>query len=605
MEPSALLTFLFLPAAVAVINLFLPVRAAKALTLLTLLYLLYCAITLWPSASPGSSSVYLGVDRLAAFVLLFAQILSTVILLFSLKGVRRDIERFFFVLFPLTVAFCNGVLLSRHALLFLIFWGLSGVSLYLFALLGKDAEASAAAKKTFIIIGGSDVFLILGLVLLIGSRPVDLWWLDKLNLRPEAPLYWLAFVSLLIASLAKAGGFPLHTWVPDFSKSSPIESVALLPASLDKLLGIFLLARMMTSLFVVGLTVKMIVVSIGAFTIISAVMMALSQHNGRRMLGYHAVSQVGYMIMGVGSGNPLAFAGGLFHMINHTIYKSNLFLSLGSVEKQTGSSEFDDLGGLAKSMPLTFIMALVGALAISGIPPFNGFFSKWMIYQGLLETAKTLPVGYQLWMLICLILAIFGSALTLASFVKFLHAVFLGRNPGTHKVREAPINQWLATGILAFLCAIFGLFAVALPLKKLIVPVMVDLGMPEAMQFIGFFHPLLLLGLFAVVFGLGILLYFLVRTVRYDDVYLGGQPADPRFRITGSDFYREVREMPVLNKIFAAADKKYCDVYEMGSKGTFAFSGWLQKLHPGLLPLYILYIFLGLLILGLVINIGG
>jgi multicomponent Na+:H+ antiporter subunit A len=374
MEPSALLTFLFLPAAVAVINLFLPVPAAKALTLLTLLYLLYCAITLWPSASPGSSSVYLGVDRLAAFVLLFAQILSTVILLFSLKGVRRDIERFFFVLFPLTVAFCNGVLLSRHALLFLIFWGLSGVSLYLFALLGKDAEASAAAKKTFIIIGGSDVFLILGLVLLIGSRPVDLWWLDKLNLRPEAPLYWLAFVSLLIASLAKAGGFPLHTWVPDFSKSSPIESVALLPASLDKLLGIFLLARMMTSLFVVGLTVKMIVVSIGAFTIISAVMMALSQHNGRRMLGYHAVSQVGYMIMGVGSGNPLAFAGGLFHMINHTIYKSNLFLSLGSVEKQTGSSEFDDLGGLAKSMPLTFIMALVGHWRSPAFRPLTASF---------------------------------------------------------------------------------------------------------------------------------------------------------------------------------------------------------------------------------------
>ena len=172
------------------------------------------------------------------------------------------------------------------------------------------------------------------------------------------------------------------------------------------------------------------------------------------------------MIMGVAGGSALAFAGGLFHLINHTIYKSNLFLALGSVEKKAGTNELDELGGLARTMPRTFLAALVGAFAISGVPPFNGFFSKWMIYQGLLEKAATLPKGYAVWLLICLVLAVFGSALTLASFMKFLHAVFLGQpRERLAKVTEAPANQWLATGVLALLCAGFGLLAREIPLK--------------------------------------------------------------------------------------------------------------------------------------------
>jgi len=337
-------------------------------------------------------------------------------------------------------------------------------------------------------------------------------------------------------------------------------------------------------------------------TVIFAVMMAMIQHNGRKLLGYHAVSQVGYMIIGIGSGCVLAFAGGLFHLVNHTIYKSNLFLSLGSVEKQTGSNDLDELGGLGKKMPLTFIMAIIGAFSISGIPPFNGFFSKWMIYQGLLEMARDLTPGQQLWLLVCLILAVFGSALTLASFLKFLHAIFLGKRPAKYnRIREAGINQWLATGLLSALCVLFGLFALQIPLQKLIYPVLVESGYPIP-EFLGTYNPLLVLGLIAIAFLLGIIVYLFIKNVRFDENYLGGMPALEKYRITGTGFYNEVRNMRPLQQLYNAAEKKYFDIYDLGSRFTFSLSGLFQKGHPGQLQLYVLYILIGVLVFMLLIR---
>ena len=113
--------------------------------------------------------------------------------------------------------------------------------------------------------------------------------------------------------------------------------------------------------------------------------MALVQHNYKKLLGYHAVSQVGYMIIGFGLGSVIGIAAGLFHMINNALYKSGLFLSAGAIEHRTGKEDIDDLGGLSKAMPVTFFAALIFAMSISGVPPFNGFASKWMIYQGIID----------------------------------------------------------------------------------------------------------------------------------------------------------------------------------------------------------------------------
>ena len=214
---------------------------------------------------------------------------------------------------------------------------------------------------------------------------------------------------------------PFHTWVPDFGEKVDAPVSAFLPASLDKLLGIYLLARCVLDLFVPTPAMYGMLMLLGAVTVISAVLMALVQHDLKRLLSYHAVSQVGYMILGIGTGTAIGLAGGLFHMLNNTVYKTALFLCAGVIEKETGTTDLDRLGGLAKLMPVTFLTCTVAALSISGIPPLNGFASKWMIYQGIISGGEGAGLGWIVWLAV----AMLGSALTLASFVKVLHATFL------------------------------------------------------------------------------------------------------------------------------------------------------------------------------------
>jgi len=593
---SPLVLLIVLPLGVAFLNLFLPRLLQKTLILAGLVLGLYVVIRFFNAPPPAFEllgATALALDKLSLLALAFVQGLSLIIFVFCLKGLEPAAERTFLVLYPLTVSFAAGTLLCPNAVGFLVFWGLSGLALYGFALLGQGERAASTAKKTFIIVGGSDAFLILGLAL-AGMAPV--WSPGSTPIPVNSAAGAPAFVCLLIAAFAKAGGFPLHTWVPDFSRDAPVESAALLPASLDKLLGIYLLTRMMSGYFDVGPFVRMTVVSLGALTVIIAVMMAMVQHNGRRLLGYHAVSQVGYMIMGVASGSPLAFAGGLFHLINNTLYKSGLFLSLGSVEKRAGTGELDDLGGLGRVMPLTFLSALVASLAISGIPPFNGFFSKWMIYQGLLEQAGGFGRGYALWLLVCLVLAVFGSALTLASFMKFLHAVFLGQRPDRLKdVREAPANQWLATGTLALLCVGFGLLAKEIPLRLFVFPAAEEAGYTPG-AFLGVYSPRFVLYLLAAAFRLGLIVFLLTRKTRYDEVYLGGNAQAEAFRIAGTAFYKEIADMKPLRGFYRQAEKKAFDLYDLASKATFGLSRLLQRAHAGLLQVYILFIVFGVVL---------
>lgn len=602
MAISEISYLILVPLIVALINIVLPVILRKLLTAGTVIYLALLTYRLYTGDVTETlilDTVVFSVDKLALFILIFIQVLSAIILLFSLKGVKQEFQKAFFVLYPMTIAFSNGAVVSVHSISLIIFWGLTGIMLYLFAIMDKTKEASDTAKKTMIIVGGSDVFLILGLVLIWFLEPGYGWNLSNNQVLLNGELAYIAFFCIVIAAFAKAGGFPLHSWVPDFAKDAPVESAAFLPAALDKLLGIYLLARISLTIFKLTPFVHILLITLGALTVITGVMMAMIQHNGRKLLGYHAVSQVGYMIMGIGSGSILAIVGGLFHMVNHTIYKSNLFLALGAVEKRTGTNDLDELGGLGTRMPLTFLAALIGAFAISGIPPFNGFYSKWMIYQGILEIARSQSAGYQIWLLICLILVVFGSALTLASFMKFIHAIFLGKRPAKlADINEAPFNQWLATGLLSILCIGFGLFAKELPLKHFILPVMNQPGL----NLLGAYSPLMLIGLFGLALLIGLIIYWITRKVRFDEVYLGGMEALEKFRITGTAFYNEIRNLKPLKGIYDSAEKKYLDIYDLGKHCSFGIAKLFSTIHNGQMLFYNLWLVVGLLILLLVIK---
>lgn len=487
-----------------------------------------------------------------------------------------------------------AVVLANHLIVLLIGWEITTLMLYL--LIGQGGEkAKAGAAKTFAILGFSDCAMLLAILLLIFDSSNPNVTMDQLLPKSvDTPLMLLCFLLLLASALAKAGAMPLHTWIPAAAEGAPTDVMAFLPASLDKLLGIYLLARVSLEFFVLTENLKLLLMIIGAVTIVGAVMMAMVQHDLKKLLSFHAISQVGYMVLGIGTGSLIGVAGGLFHMMNHAIYKSCLFLTAGSVEKQTGTTDLDQLGGLAKVMPLSFVGCTLAALAISGVPPMNGFTSKWMIYQACLDV----PSGFAP---ILVAAAIFGSALTLASFIKVLHSVFLG-SPSAEILKsnptESPVWMTLPIMVLALTCVFFGIF-IKLPLGGFVIPAMDTLGMPS-FDVSTLWDSVLATILLLVAILIGIVIYFLGNgfKVRRTRNYIGGEKLTPQTgHYSGTAFYTTIRLLPGIRAIFRDAEKESFDVYRISGRFGGSLVEVLRRCQTGSLPLYISWVVLGLVLI--------
>ena len=225
------------------------------------------------------------------------------------------------------------------------------------------------------------------------------------------------------------------------------------------------------------------------------------------------------------------------------------------------------LGGLGPKMPITFFSFVIAVLAISGVPPFNGFYSKWMIYQGIIEMSNQIPLWF-----IFLICAMFGSVLTLAYSLKLLHAIFLGQRPkALNKVREARFVMVVPSFIFALACVGFGIFADIIPLKLFVLP-----SLPFRIETIGFWLP----GLTTILIIVGIiigLIIFLIGTVskpKRSPVFVGGEVLDEdEARVTGAGFYSSVRTLGMLNKTYLFGEGGAFDIYNhlQGIARGFAF----------------------------------
>ncbi len=535
-------------------------------------------------------------DNLSNFVGLFVGVFSALIILYSFSFMRgrQGLLRYYSYII-LTLLASLGAVFANHLILFMVFWGFLGLLLYLLIGFGQKESTTSTAKKAFIIIGAADALMLLGLALvwqITGS-----FQMDKISIALNSKMALWAYLCLAAGAFAKAGAMPLHTWVPDTAEDAPTPVTAYLPASLDKLLGIYFLARLSLSMFQMNAAMNTLLMAAGSLTIVAAVMMALLQHDLKRLLGYHAVSQVGYMVLGIGTGSPVGIAGGLFHMLNNAIYKSCLFLSGGAVEKKAATTDLDKLGGFAKLMPISFISFLIASLAISGVPPFNGFASKWMVYQGVIETAKG---GGYLW-IIWLVAALFGSALTLASFMKLIHTVFLGQpsNEGGRTRDEGRGEKpmmWIPQIFLAALCIIFGVFAYRIPLKIFIVP-----SIAGEVAFSGIWNANLATALLLTGIIGGIIIYLLgtVTDSRETEAFVGGEMLNehPDMRVSGTAFYNTIQDIAPLGSIYRKAKAGIFDPYVVGSKITFGFTRILRYIHNGVLSTYLAWCLLGMGIL--------
>ena len=537
-----------------------------------------------------SKFLIFNIDNLSKLVVLFIGFFGVIISLYSLKFVKNTGSfRGYYGKLLLTLGASFGAVLSDHLITFVFFWGFLGITLYRF-IRGNCETSAKAAKKSFIIIGASDSILIMGIGFL--WLKTNSFLMSEMNLELIGAAAIIGFLSLLIASLAKAGAFPVHTWVPDYAEAAPASVAAFIPASLDKLLGIYFLARICMNIFKLNSWATLLLLIIGSVTIIAAVMMALVQHNYKKLLGYHAVSQVGYMVTGIGLGTPLGIAGGIFHMINHALYKSGLFLTAGSVRTQTKESKLDNLGGLVTSMPITFFCALVFALSISGVPPFNGFVSKWAIYQGIIGFGKGSSIASKLWF-VWLGAAVLGSALTLASFIKLIGGIYLGRiKEQFKKIKEVSILMWLPSLIIALLCIGFGIWGTTVILPKLIAPVSGEfsfIGMWES-QSVGI---LIIAGII-----LGIILYYLgtLKNVKRRRHFVGGELMSKHkdLQYPTIEFYKTIEGLKIFSWFYQKAREKYFDIYDLSKKLILFINGIFSKAHTGILPAYIVWVLIGL-----------
>ena len=567
-------------------------RVTESFSFLASLYLLAASVRIF-LGSPVNAG-YLYVDGLSRFIVLGIGFFGVIATLYSLRFMAAYKEyRSYYAYIIWTIGFSILAAVSNNILILMVAWGFLGFTLYMLINAGGP-NAAGTSKKAFIIIGGSDSLMILGFAL-VWFITGDLN-LSSIKIVVDNSMSSWAFLLVAIGAFAKAGAMPFHTWVPDTAKDAPIPVTAFLPASLDKLLGVYLLARLVLNVFILNDATYQVLMIIGAVTIVAAVMMALVQHDFKKLLGYHAVSQVGYMVLGIGTGNPVGIAGGLFHMLNHAIYKCCLFLSGGNVEFKTKTSDLDSLGGLAKFMPITFGTTLIASFAISGLPPLNGFFSKWMIYQGLVEKSKS---GGVLW-IFCLVAAMFGSALTLASFIKLIHAIFLGKaKEGTgdkrQETKEVSWSMWLPPAILAGLCVIFGVFAYIIPLKYFIIPALPEGGL----DLIGTWPSLKATVFLIAGLGIGLLIYLMgnLKGVRETSSYIGGEEIDDDMRLSGTEFYRAIEEIPFIKRLYTKANNGAFDLYEQGKRFVFFFIDILRYLHNGVLSSYLVWCLLGMMIL--------
>ena len=387
----------------------------------------------WWQAGGFEFTIGQHIDGLSVVVLVVVAFISTLVQLYSVEYLRGD-RRYthFFAALTLFSAGMLAMVVAEDMILFLLGWEIMG--LCSFMLIGhwwEEAPNSRAALKAFFTVRTGDVGLLVGIAILFFSA--DSWTRENLGLsgfsirgisawalsgEPNAAAITVAAVALFIGAIGKSGQFPLHTWLPD-AMAGPTPVSSLLHSSTMVVAGVFLVARLypvfFTGLDILGPGANVIMV-IGAITIVIAAALAFVQSDIKRVLAYSTVSQLGYMMLGLGAG---AWLPAVFHIFTHAFFKACLFLSAGSISHSASHHSFDmkkDMGGLRRYMPVTFAAWTVSTLALCGVFPFSGFFSKDEIIDNVGNN------GYTLFMWV----GLGGAFLTAAYMTRATYLTFFG-----------------------------------------------------------------------------------------------------------------------------------------------------------------------------------
>ena len=490
----------------------------------------------------GPLALVLHVDALSLLFALMGTLLGGFVLLYSVGYMAHDkaATRFYASMLVFIGGFV-GLVYSANLFIFYLCWEVVG--LCSFSLVGfwyTNREAVAGARKVLLMthIAG---YGLLAAILVIYSRTGSALWTDPAVSRSFTGG---VFVLMLVALVAKSVQVPLHTWIPE-AMAAPTPVSALLHAACYVKAGVYLAARM-HSFGAWPAAWGGSLLWIGTVTMAIGVMYAMVQTDLKRMLAFSTVSQIGYMMMGIGIGTPLAITAGLLHCLNHGFFKGGLFLTAGSVQHAAGTRDMNKLGGLASKMPRTTLSWLIGAGSMAGIPLMSGFASKWMLYAAALQAGWAIPA----------MVAWAASLGTVFLCAKATSAVFLGpTTPATENAHESPPTMIWGMAFMAAGSIVLGI-APQLPVNYILNPILGALGMGMGVHVTwlglsadaGTFSSMGGLVLAVVSLVLGGAIYAIAYVARPaaaggpdlvgagGGIFTGGEPLSDQGRLTAGDF---------------------------------------------------------------------
>ncbi len=425
----------------------------------------------WEPVAGYAIGIGYEIDRLNMFFALLVVFTMLMSVIYSFKYMEKDKHLgHYYTLFLMLSGSVLGMVYTGDIFnMFVMIEIMTFAAVALTAFRNNSDGALEAAFKYLVIGSLGSGFTLTGIALLYRQfHTLNMAQLSSMVGGSLAPTAILAFALMFVGLAVKSYIVPFHTPAADAYTTAP-ASISMAFSSMVNKAGVYGMIRLVYIIFraMDNSAIQILLVVFGCVTMFVGVTMALAQHDFKRLLAFHSISQIGYVIMAAGLGTALGLSGALYHAMNHTLFKGLLFLCAGAVFTATGTTSLDELGGLSKKMPKTTICFLVGAFSISGLPPFNGFMSKWMMYQAAYQKAG--ETGNFFYVIVTIV-AVVVSVMTLASFIKVTQSVFFGQAPERcRNVKEVPLLMRIPMWIMAALCAAGGIGYLFVA-EKLLIP---------------------------------------------------------------------------------------------------------------------------------------
>ncbi|HDO26497.1 MAG TPA: hypothetical protein ENH02_00115, partial [Bacteroidetes bacterium] len=400
----------------------------------------------------GGIHLSLGINAMSWLFALIVLGLGSMAAFYSVSFMKGKERRgYFYFNFILTIMAMTGILMSRDLVSFFIFWEIMTWSSYLMTVYnGKDVQTVGIKYFVFSAIGAYAMLMAIVVIHSInGSFMIE----DLVRSFPEMPVNMQILIPVLLLTGfgVKAAIMPLHVWAPGAYSNAPMAYTSIFSGALSKM-GIYGMVIVMVSLLSYvpeGYWFREVIAWMGGITAVIGTLWAIKQDDAKKLLAYSSIAQLGYIIVGIGIGTPLAMMAGLFLAVVHALFKGTLFLAVGAIERQTGTSNFREVTGLIRKMPWTFVASLISIISLAGIPPMGGFVGKWMLYESLLTSNHYLLV----------IVIFFSSTAAFLYCYKFLFGFFLGQEEKEWaNVKEAPVLMVVPMLILSFFSFLLGTY---------------------------------------------------------------------------------------------------------------------------------------------------